>query len=179
MMVSDYDVVIVGAGVAGLAAASDLSKAGISIAIVEARNRIGGRILTLHDPPSGAPIELGPEFIHGKPVEIWDLLRASNIPMVEVEGENWCAENSGLQRCGFFEQIDEILESMDDSTTDESFLDFLARRWPNPKHDPALEKAKLHATNYVSGFNAADPALVGVHWLVDSARAEKRIEGTR
>ncbi|HVI10983.1 MAG TPA: NAD(P)/FAD-dependent oxidoreductase, partial [Candidatus Binatia bacterium] len=46
-------------------------------------------------------------------------------------------------------------------------------------HDPALEKAKLHATNYVSGFNAADPALVGVHWLVDSARAEKRIEGTR
>jgi monoamine oxidase len=68
---------------------------------------------------------------------------------------------------------------MDDSSEDESFHSFLERRFPNPTREARLENAKKHATGYISGFNAADPQLVGVHWLVEESRAEEEIEGER
>ena len=58
------EVLIIGAGVAGLAAARDLRSAGLTVRVVEARSRIGGRIFTLHDVTDTLPIELGAEFIH-------------------------------------------------------------------------------------------------------------------
>jgi monoamine oxidase len=65
-MENDADVLIIGAGVAGLAAAYELSRAGVNVIVLEARDRIGGRIYTLHDENSPLPIELGAEFIHGR-----------------------------------------------------------------------------------------------------------------
>ena len=44
------DVAIIGAGVSGLAAASELHQRGLDIAVLEARDRVGGRIHTVHDP---------------------------------------------------------------------------------------------------------------------------------
>ena len=73
-MSTDYDVAIIGAGVAGLAAAMELSGAGRSVMCLEASDHIGGRIRTLHDPLSAVPIELGAEFVHGRPREIWDIV---------------------------------------------------------------------------------------------------------
>jgi len=55
----DKGVIVIGAGVAGLAAAERLGKAGIPVIVLEARNRIGGRILTQRDAASGDPMELG------------------------------------------------------------------------------------------------------------------------
>src|ERR1041384_5962928 len=63
------DVLVLGAGAAGLAAARDLSQAGLRVTVIEARPRVGGRILTLHDPRSPVPIELGAEFVHGEAPE--------------------------------------------------------------------------------------------------------------
>ncbi len=60
------DVLIIGAGAAGLAAALDLSRAGRKGIVLEARDRIGGRIFTHKDPSVPIPIELGAEFVHGK-----------------------------------------------------------------------------------------------------------------
>src|SRR4029078_2834147 len=60
-----FDVVIIGAGAAGLAAARALSQAGWRLVLLEARPRIGGRILTLREEDTALPIELGAEFIHG------------------------------------------------------------------------------------------------------------------
>jgi monoamine oxidase len=64
---------------------------------------------------------------------------------------------------------------MDDKGADESFLQFLSRRFPGDNH----ADAKRWATGYVSGFNAADPDLVSVHWLVHSRDADAQIEGDR
>jgi monoamine oxidase len=169
-------VVIIGAGVAGLAAATKLAQSEIPVILLEARDRIGGRVFTQPD-RLGAPIELGAEFIHGLPPEIWKLLPASEIE--EVEGEHWCVSSHGLSQCKFFPQVDAILEAMDDSLPDESFLAYLERKFPNPLHDAELEEAKRRAIGYVSGFNAADPGLVGVHWLVAEMRAEEQIQGHR
>lgn len=176
---SNPDVMIVGAGISGLAAASKLAQSGLSILMLEARDRIGGRILTRTVPGCDVPVELGAEFIHGRPPEIWEPLQENETEIIEVEGRNWCSENGSLSPCEFFSEIDSILNQMDDSEPDESFLDFLERRFPNRDHDPKLEEAKREALGYVTGFNAADPALVGVHWLVQESRAEEAIEGDR
>src|SRR5512144_1951646 len=64
------DVLIAGASVAGLAAALRLAEAGLSVRILEARDRIGGRILTHRESSFPVPIELGAEFVHGQPKEI-------------------------------------------------------------------------------------------------------------
>ncbi len=55
--------VVVGAGAAGLAAAHDLAAAGLSVRVVEARQRTGGRVWT--DQSLGVPVDLGASWIHG------------------------------------------------------------------------------------------------------------------
>jgi len=178
-MAKHCDVVVIGAGVAGLAAAVQLGGAGLSVSILEARDRIGGRIFTQRELGLETPVELGAEFIHGKPAEIWDLLTQSNVSISEVEGDNWCSTNGVPCPCGFFDLVDKILKKMDGSGADESFQDFLDRCWRNPTGDPKLEEARQRALAYVTGFNAADPGLVGAHWLVQGMRAEEQIEGDR
>ena len=55
------DVVIVGAGAAGLTAAHELQKAGLSVAVLEARDRVGGRLWT--DTIDGAMLEIGGQWV--------------------------------------------------------------------------------------------------------------------
>jgi len=56
-------VVIVGAGMAGLEAGAQLARAGVDVRIVEARDRIGGRVRT--DRSLGLPLDIGASWIHG------------------------------------------------------------------------------------------------------------------
>jgi len=57
---SDFDVIVIGAGIAGLKAASDLSKVGLKCVILEGRERVGGRVWT----QEGVG-DLGASWIHG------------------------------------------------------------------------------------------------------------------
>ena len=61
----DAGVIIVGAGAAGLAAARELGKAGKQVVILEARERMGGRIYPLSEEEFGYPAQGGAEFVHG------------------------------------------------------------------------------------------------------------------
>jgi len=178
-MPTSADVIVIGAGAAGLAAASELGRSGLSVIVLEARDRVGGRMFTQQEPVSGAAIELGAEFIHGLPPEIWEPLQANNISVIEAQGENWCHEKGRLSSCDFFSKVEQILSRMDASAPDESFRSFLDRCCPDSDKDAEQREAKERALGYVVGFNAADPDLVGVHWLVKSMRAEERIEGDR
>src|SRR5687768_14896572 len=58
----NYDVVVLGAGIAGMAAAQSLKSAGLSVLVVEARNRIGGRCFCDNSFP--APFDFGGQFFH-------------------------------------------------------------------------------------------------------------------
>lgn len=71
-------VLIIGAGASGIAAASRLKSAGFDVTILEARNRIGGRVWTDYK-LADHPIELGAEFIHGSEVLTWRLLKQHNL----------------------------------------------------------------------------------------------------
>jgi monoamine oxidase len=176
---SEIDVIVIGAGAAGLTAAAQLGSAGMNVTLLEARGRIGGRMLTLHDSESNTPVELGAEFIHGRPPEIWTRLGSHKIETIEVSGDSWCARAGKLSPCSFFSEVDEILEKMRDHGPDQSFAEFLEIYSSSHKVDARLKDSKEWATSYVSGFNAADPSVVGVHWLVKSMRAEKQIQGDR
>jgi monoamine oxidase len=175
-MSKDADVIVVGAGAAGLTAGAELRHAGLAVTLLEARERIGGRMFTLRDSNCNAPIELGAEFIHGRPPEIWDLLRSHGIRVREVDGDNWCLRENGAAVCDFFAGVDEILRKMNDRDPDRSFVEFLDKCCP-PGKSRHWEEARKWAASYVSGFNAADPAVVGVHWLVREMRAEEQIHG--
>jgi monoamine oxidase len=178
MVSTTPDLIVVGAGAAGLSAAIKVARCGFSVQIVEARSRIGGRMCTVRDPVWKVPIELGAEFIHGLPPELWKPLERCQSDIAEVIGEPWCSLNGRLSRCKFFSSVESILNKMHCRGKDESFLNFLDRRFPESTSSRKQE-ARKRALAYVSGFNAADPNKVGVHWLVESMRAEEKIAGDR
>src|SRR5215208_4893719 len=90
------DVVVLGAGAAGLAAAQELSQGGLRVVVLEARDSIGGRIFTQHVPGHPLPIELGAEFIHGRPPESFALAEQAGLLVYEINGDQWLAQNRQL-----------------------------------------------------------------------------------
>ena len=84
------DTLIIGAGMAGLTAAQALAEAGQHVLILEARDRIGGRIHTQH--VGSEALELGAEFIHGRPPELWALIEEAGLATYERDGAQLCFE---------------------------------------------------------------------------------------
>lgn len=68
------DVVVIGAGASGLAAARVLEERGYDVVVLEARERIGGRVFTHRDRNTPVPVELGAEFVHGSAPEAEKIL---------------------------------------------------------------------------------------------------------
>ncbi|WP_425569611.1 flavin monoamine oxidase family protein [Pseudonocardia yuanmonensis] len=65
----DADVVVVGAGVAGLVTARELTRAGLRVVVLEARDRLGGRVWTDHR--LGRDLEIGGTWIHWVQPHVW------------------------------------------------------------------------------------------------------------
>ncbi len=170
------DVIVIGAGAAGLAAWAELDKAGVSAICLEARDRIGGRILTVHEPDSPLPIELGAEFIHGKPRETWNIVEAAGLAAYDCT-ENAVHVEGGrmVDRSDAWLPVDEIMSGMEkaaEAGPDRSFADFLFETaYP--------EEAKKIATSYIEGFNAAHADRIGIQGLALDSQAADAISGDR
>lgn len=80
----EYEVIVIGAGFAGLAAARDLAKSGVSTLLLEARNRIGGRTFT--SAYQGQKIELGGTWIHWSQPFVWNELTRYGLGIEESPG---------------------------------------------------------------------------------------------
>lgn len=174
---STRDVIIVGAGIAGLAAARTLAEAGLRVTLVEARDRVGGRIYTV--PGVELPIELGAEFIHGLPPELIRLVDEAGLTRFEQQGETRCFREKngkgGLEPCGNQHQVDQLfdqLSHLDPLAIDLSFSEFLSQR-------SLSEEDVTMANNYVEGFNAADADRISILALAKQQAAEDAISGDR
>jgi monoamine oxidase len=154
-MARDVDVVVVGGGVAGLAAARELKGAGARVALLEARDRIGGRILTHREDALPVPIELGAEFVHGVARPVAAIAREAALPICDVDGEHWRAANGRLTRLGdFWERVGRVLGRMSDARDpDRAFADFLATK----PGGASLARERTLALRFVEGFHAAEP----------------------
>jgi monoamine oxidase len=81
-------VVVIGAGFAGLAAAYELARAGADVTVVEARNRVGGRVVSFHDLVPGGAMEGGAELI-GTNHPIWmEYRQRFGLPLVDITEED-------------------------------------------------------------------------------------------
>jgi monoamine oxidase len=77
------DVVVVGAGAAGLVAARELKRAGLAVRVVEARHRVGGRAWTDRE-TFGAPIDRGCAWLHAADQNPWtDYARQHGFTVIE------------------------------------------------------------------------------------------------
>src|ERR1700722_15616651 len=165
-----HDVVVIGAGMAGLTAARALAEAGLKVLVIEAQDRIGGRILTQH--VGDEAIELGAEFIHGRPTELWALIDEAGLETYERGGAQVCFEDGLLSDCGG--EMDDVfapLEKLEDfHEEDVSFAEYLDRG-----NGPAEERGRI--VGYVEGFNAADHREVSAASLGAQQKAEDASEG--
>lgn len=160
----DADAVVIGAGAAGLAAARSLVRRKLRVLLLEARDRIGGRVFSQPLGRIATPAELGAEFIHGPADLTRSLLRQAGSAAIDMGGDAWTRENGELRH----EEDDflssaAIFEGSRSLPEDESVEVFLRRF----EHDEALREAAQAARAFVEGFEAADPAIASAQAIAD------------
>ena len=169
MDVREKRILVIGAGMAGLSAARALVEAGLRVLVLEARDRVGGRIRTLRE--GDAVLELGAEFVHGHPPELWELIHEAGLETYALDGKIVCHQNGRLKKCSEQEQMFRFLHSLEKwMGPDIAFADF-------PALDNLSQEKRDEVINYVQSFNAADYRRIGVHSLAIQQRAEEETGG--
>ncbi len=174
-MKTQTDVLIVGAGAAGLSAARELTARGKRVVILEARDRIGGRVLT-HYPTPHTAVELGAEFVHGRINASWPLLRESGLTVVDIPDRHLLMTGRVLQHPGdMWSEVEKVFQRMRHSEDRMTFAEFLKRHCAGPK----LAKARRAAISYVEGFHAARIDRIGVAALMQAEATSEADDGDR
>lgn len=170
-METDSDILIIGAGAAGLAAARELSRAGFKVIVLEARDRIGGRINTHFD---SWPIELGSEFVHGKPPETLQIAERAHLKLQELPNRHWHMHNGVLTKSSeFWSKVEKLMGEMSRYTgPDQNFAEYL----DHYKRKTPIEDIETIATLYVEGFHAAHADRISVYGLNHTNKAAEEIE---
>ncbi|HEV2126952.1 MAG TPA: NAD(P)/FAD-dependent oxidoreductase [Chloroflexota bacterium] len=178
--IRETDVLIVGAGAAGLAAAVRLHQAGMQVQVLEARGRTGGRIYTVHDPTTPVPLELGAEFVQGVPSELIEVADQAGLTLLDVRGSSWQIIDGVFRSRGgsapptraFYDLLYRVAQSAEPDRS-------LAQFFEECSDDPAIQAAKKHILAYVAGYHAAWPERIGIKGLVVGEQADEAIDGHR
>lgn len=156
------DVVVIGAGIAGLAAARTLADEGLRVVVLEAANRIGGRIHT--DRSLGLPVEVGAGWIHGpRGNPISALARQARQDTFVTDDESFSlftSDGSFIKDDAVedgIEQLEAAAAIIDDELDDDrSLQDALRRFAPGTLDDPVTRWMLSAYTEFSTGGPLAD-----------------------
>src|ERR1051326_5449184 len=146
-------VIVVGAGAAGLVVARQLSRAGMKVKIIEARDRIGGRIHTFQDEKFTSPTEAGAEFIHGDLETTLKLLKEYNIAYSPAKGQIWHVRGGELEKdkefvSDYHRLLKKKLEAL---KKDIPIKKFLEKNFPQKKYSNVWREI----SGFVNGYESA------------------------
>jgi monoamine oxidase len=145
-------ILVVGAGAAGLTAARMLAEAGMQVTLLEARDRMGGRIHTVRDLPFSPFADLGAEFIHGKLPETFSLMKEAGLKHHSTAGSMWQAKNGQLSKDEHFIEnwhvLEEKLEALQENITVDAFLDKYL-------HEEQYAELRRSVRRYAEGYDTA------------------------
>lgn len=173
------DIIIMGAGSAGLMAALTLAKAGKKVIVLEARNRCGGRIHTIKNESFFKHAELGAEFVHGDLPVTLDLLKQGGITYTNISGEMWNYRdghfNKDMEHLPEWDELIEIIEKLEHDTS----IDALLKK---EFHGAEHRHFKKSVLKFVSGYDTANPHKASVfallkEWKSEDHNAQHRING--
>jgi monoamine oxidase len=172
----DADVIVIGAGAAGLAAARDLANQRLRVIVLEARDRTGGRVREDRSIRTNVSAELGAEFIHGPAKNTMAVLREIGGKTIAMTGESWVCEKGELRQDeSDMRQAARLFERARALETDESVERFLQRF----EGDPALKETLRSARAFVEGFEAAEPSIASVKSIGDEVGSGTDYASTR
>lgn len=146
--------VVIGGGIAGLAAALELAKNGILTTVLEAKDRFGGRIHTIRH--GGVPVELGAEFIHGRSKPLLEAIQRAGLSEQTVQDKHQAFENGRLCDANTWDVISGVINRVDVRTPDCSIEAFLAGQ-------PLDDRTRTLVTNFITGFDAAHADRISTH----------------
>ncbi len=122
--------------------------------VLEARERVGGRILNVSDPTFPIPLDLGAEFIHGQEAADSPWLQLAGVVPLAQGGRQLLLSGEQVTASeGMFTKAGKVLSAVDGLPEDLTFADLL--RHPVTAH--LDEDTKRLARTLVEGFDAADP----------------------
>lgn len=178
MQANSFDVIIIGAGAAGLMAAWELVQTGKKTAIVEAKDYVGGRMHTIKDVKFELPVELGAEFIHGDLELTQMLLEKAGVKQYTVDGDIWQDEDDELdEQKDFIEDYSLLNKKFKEVKEDINVAEFIEKYLPGKEY----EEARFTLKNYVEGYYAADTHKASTFALREelnnSSDKQYRIEG--
>ena len=147
------DCIVVGSGAAGLMLARELSRVGKRVLVLEARERVGGRIWPLEKDVWGYPAQGGAEFVHGEAPTTKALAAEAGLALLDCgdyEWKNMSGENSSPRATM---QDPALLAALNILREDMPVAAFLDTHLPGARH-AALREA---VTGRIQGYDAADP----------------------
>jgi len=148
-----FQVVVIGAGASGLMAARMLAESGKSVLILEARDRIGGRMHTLQLPSFSVPIEAGAEFLHGDVSLTKAIVDEARLDTWSAQGNAWSIENNQASLTSYFaDEFEEFIQKLNELEEDTTIGTFLHAHFSAPHY----QKLRDDIIHFVEGYDAAD-----------------------
>jgi monoamine oxidase len=161
----DADVVVIGAGLAGLAAARDAAQAGLTVIVIEARDRVGGRVWTHFTKGLTHPIELGAEWISNEGVAR-ALLESHGASLFHAGGNHYIRTAHGVEQMDDLDDVTGPLLDRLRSVTKEKDITLRDALEQCSTDDSSRADTRI-LLGYVEGFHAADPDRLSTRWLLE------------
>jgi len=168
----DADVIVIGAGLAGLTVATDLAARGASVLVLEARDRIGGRVWSIPSSRSALHVELGAEFVHGDAPDTEALGGEAGATWVDATRSHWSLHRGRLrEQRGFETALARGLQRAGRVVAKGADVSFHRAVVAAGVRDPA--RARVEA--YVEGFQAAPSDRISARALSGEDLGSERI----